>query len=302
MSNSSGCNGMYKKTLLIIATASIVFSACMTNKAILLDAPAHLEGSPIINPSLSVTKGGIHPYIGLSAGNSHDSSPLSTNNIAFESSNLGVHAGILYSPSLEERHDGGAFFSVGARGLYSVCKTDPRYSTDVVIDQETLNALTTNTSDISAEVIVRGGGIIRMSRVSLAGYMGVFGDYESGEYRDFRSDVDGVGNCYNRSSKLWSFGSAIGIDLAFGVADKFAFGVVAEGRNYIMRSQTYDKEIPAEDDDDPYFTRYTVITKEGGSPQTAMLLKVEPYMDIQHMRVACAFSSNNVTLSTTYRW
>jgi hypothetical protein len=291
-----------KKTLLIIVTASIAFSGCMTNKAILLDAPAHFEGSPIINPSLSVTKGGFHPYMGISAGTSHDSSPLSTNNVAFESSNLGVHAGILYSPSLEERHDGGAFVSVGARGVYSLCKTDPRYSTDVVIDEETLNALTTNTSDISAEVIVRGGGIIRMSRVTLAGYMGVFGNYEGGEYRDFRSDVDGMGNCYNRSSRVWSFGSAIGIDLAFGAADKFAFGVVAEGRNYVMQSQTYEKEILAEDDDDMYFTSYTVITKEGGSQQLETLIKVEPYMDIQHMRVACAFSPNNVTLSTTYRW
>lgn len=287
---------------MIIVIASIAFSGCMTNKAVLLDAPAHFEGSPIINPSLSVTKGGIHPYIGISAGGSHDSSPLSTNNVAFESSNLGVHAGILYSPSLEERHDGGAFFSVGARGVYSICKTDPRYNREVAISEDTLNALTTSATDLSAEVTVRGGGIIRMSRVTLAGYMGAFGDYESGDYRDFRSAVDGLGNCYNRSSRVWSFGSAIGIDFAFGVPDKFAFGFVAEGRTYIMQSESYEKEILAEDGDDPYFTSYTVITKEGGSPQSVTLFKLEPYMDMKHMRVACAFSPNNVTLSTTYRW
>jgi hypothetical protein len=142
-----------------------------------------------------------------------------------------------------------------------------------------------------------------MSRVTLAGYMGFFGDYERGEYQNFRSDVDGVGNCYNRSANAWTFGDAIGVDIAFGAADKFAFGVVVEGRNCLMRSQSYDREVRADSDDDGlFYTNYRVITKDGGSPQWAGVFKVEPYLDIKSMRVACAFSPGNATLSTTYRW
>ena len=291
------------RTLGYAALASVLLSGCMTNKAILLDAPAHYEGSPVINPSISLTKGGFHPYAGISAGWTHDSSPLSKNDIEFESKNVGVHVGLLHSPSLERRHSGGGFFALGIRGFYSICKTDPRFDQDAAIDDATIRALTTSSTDMSAEAIARGGGVIRMSRVTLAGYMGFFGDYEQGEYRNFRSDVDGVGNCYNRSAKAWTFGDAIGADIAFGVADRFALGVVFEARNYLMRSQSYDKEVRADDDDDGlFFTSYRVITKDGGSPQWAAVCKIEPYMDIKNMRVACAFSPGNATLSTTYRW
>jgi hypothetical protein len=281
----------------------VLFTGCVMNNPLLLSSPTHYQIPTSITPCLSVPDPGFHPYLGLSAGMTNNTTSeifFSTDTRSFLSKNLSLDAGLLFQPDLRKDYAIGFLGALNANGMYSSCSIDWNGIDITELPQGEKDLMSEKSSDFTSEINARVGVVGKIKMITLAAYVCGFTDYETGEYYNYRKKIDGIEYFYNKSSKQVSCGYGLGFDLSLGEIDRYDFGINYEIRSLYARSQTYKSS--EESHDTSGSAAYSVITADGGVEMTWDQMKIEPYVDYEHIRISCALNANNITFCATYRW
>ena len=285
------------KTLFLLILLPILFFSCATNTPVLLNSPNHTQLGTTILPSLAMPEKGFHPYLGVGLGMGQ---PSLFNN-AYHSNHIGINGGILYQTSLLRDWDVGLFSSISSKVEYSYITFSPDSDSRKLISKEQKELFNAHKNSLSSDLILRTGPMFKFKIGSFSLYgLGAI-EYENGDYFDYRSKLDNIGNYYNLSTNRFAYGYGYGYDICLGKTREWDYGINIEVRYLLLNTQSYNS---SEINYDRHSTtgEYTTTTVPGGVDLKYKTGKIEYYADMRNIRTSVSFSPNDLTITLTYRW
>jgi hypothetical protein len=281
--------------LIIITVIMLGLSGCV-NTPVMLNSPVNTQLGSTVTPSFAEQKGGLHPFAGLNAGIDMEN--------GFTSKHFGANVGLLEQTSFEKEMGLGFFSTLSSKIEYSSISFNPPMDSLKSTRESDKNMFDAVKNSFTSDVALRAGPVLKFPICSLSAFgIGVAG-YENGEYFDYRSALDDIGNYYNISINRFLFGYGLGCDIAMGNNGAWDFGVVFEMRKMFMHTQSYES---TKSESIMYFfypagVRYTNTTVSGGVPLERLNIKTEIYMDYKKIRNSISFSGNDICFTCLYRW
>jgi hypothetical protein len=271
---------------------------CAENKPILLSPPLQESEIAPINPSLVKPQRGFHPSLGVTAG-------ITSKNLqglidyGYNSANFGVHGGLLYQSSLENKWSLGSFASLNTKGMYSLINLDPSVNTSEKLSSEDDDKFNKTFSAISSELLARCGISTKLSKVNISLYVDALGQYEQGSYFKYRKQINEIANYYNLSENELTYGYGFGGDISFGKTAEWDVGVAIEFHNFITKTQTYESHHIENG-------TYVVEKIQNGINIATLIPRALIYYDIENFRFSYSYSPlftpNVQAVAITYRW
>lgn len=138
--------------------------------------------------------------------------------------------------------------------------------------------------DYKIETIVKPGFVVKYDdRLFLLYLLGV-GQYEWGEFSDFREKVDGIGNIYNMAGQRFTYGFGLGGEYQMGIIDEYDIGLSFEIGSLFNTTQSIAYEDRDENIND-------LLLYGEGDFYRLNLYKFGPYIDYKNIRADFSYSS-----------
>jgi len=289
-------NQIIKRLEIAISIGIIISISGCVNTPVFLNSPANTQLGTTITPSLATPKEGLHPFAGLNIG-------IDKAN-GFSSSHFGANLGLLSQTSLEKEWGLSFFSALSSKLEYSSITFNPSSDSLIVMKENEKRLFDAKKNSFTSDLVLRTGPsvLFPIGSFTLFG-LGVAG-YENGDYFDYRSKLDTIGNYYNIATNRFSYGYGYGCDVSFGIKDAWDFGVLMEDRKMFSHTQSY--ESTSSEGIVYYFypmgIKYTNSTVPGGVRLVSGFFKTEFYMDYKRIRNSISFSANDVCFTCIYRW
>jgi hypothetical protein len=275
---------------------------CVMNKPILLSSPMQSQASLVMNPSLSVPRKGLHPYVGASVG--ADKEGLF--DTSYSAVGVNAYSGLLYQTSLVEKRSIGFFASLGTKLGYSSYSFSPDSdSRDILTDEQERKLDQAKTTSVAGELGLRLGTICKLGGFAMAFYGIGFTQYEQGEYYSFRREIDCQGNYYNLSNRRTTNGYGFGLDFSGGKVGKLDIGTLFEFQNYYVKTQSYVSSYVDEGGGDGgVFSagEYVVKTEPGGESTYFSKENIGIYFDYESDRIIVFMNEHDFEIGYCHRW
>ncbi len=234
---------------------------------------------------------GLHEYIDVAYGN--NKIELTEQNEKFDTFLL--NGGILLQPSLSSGTCFSPYLNIAATVTYSNITIFPNSDSMTSLQAKNL-AYNSENPSYGFEAICSPGFLFKYSDLLVMLYGQSIFQYESGDYFQYRKLFDGIGMLYNSAALPYSYGFGVGLDIQQKLQEKIDIGISVETKILFNQTQSYM--------DEGYENgKYTVQTKEGGVTFKMSAIKLEPYVDYNHLRVSLSKSFNGpIFVCLAYRW
>lgn len=240
---------------------------------------------------MSVSGKGIHPYIGIAYSDKQNDSSFDD---IERTRVVNINAGMVCQPDLGQNELVKPFvgFNLGGCLISSTISLTNATQTSL---RENYIYVDRDYNDYKIETLIKPGFVVKTDdRLAVLYLLGI-GQYEWGEFYDFREKVDGIGNIYNMAGERFTYGFGLGGEYQMGIVDEYDVGFSCEVGSLFNITQSI-----AFEDRDQNIDELVVYGK--GDFYRMNIYKFGPYIDFKKLRADFSYSSmGKYIFQITYR-